>query len=166
MLLVAISTLMLPLLLLLAIATAILLPTHKKGRAAILILLLEEVSAQACSASGNIANASSFTITRRGGMPTDPTKPLNSSYLSGEQGASEQGRGGDWETGRLGDEETGRLGEAIKLDEHKKTFSSDEVIPARGMIKNAQGQVVLTAYPTPNTTERNFSEAIACNGGI
>jgi filamentous hemagglutinin family protein len=133
----------------------------------------EETVASACSTDSNDTLTNSFTVTGRGGMPTDPTKPLNSSYLSGErpsfdketrgQGDKEMRRLGDEETGRQGDWETRRLGEAIKLDEHKKTFSSDEVIPARGMIKNAQGQIVLTAYPTPNTTDRNFSNAIACS---
>jgi large exoprotein involved in heme utilization and adhesion len=131
--------------------------------------------ASACSPSGSGEIANSFTITGRGGSPTDPTKPLNSSYLSGEQGAGsrEQGSRGAGEQGSRGAESRGNplwlsrsRGEAIKLDENKKTFSSDEVIPARGMITNEKGQIVLTAYPTPNTTDRNFSQAIACNGGI
>jgi filamentous hemagglutinin family protein len=124
------------------------------------IVAPEEIAAQVCSASGDVANASSFTVTGRGGMPTDPTKPLNSSYLSGERPSEDKGTRGQ------GDKETGSRGEAIKLDGHKKTFSSDEVIPARGMMVNEKGQIVLTAYPTPNTTniDRKLSLQARCQG--
>jgi hypothetical protein len=56
-----------------------------------------------------------------------------------------------------------KAGEAIGLDEKKKPLSSDEIIPARGVAVNKKGQVVLTRYPTLNTTERNYSNAIDCN---
>jgi filamentous hemagglutinin family protein len=109
------------------------------------IVTPEEVAAQVCSASGNVADANSFTITGRGGMPDDPTKPLNSIIIAGSSksgGAQVQRSGGDWEN---------------------KPLSSDEIVPARGAIVNEKGQVVLTRYPTPNSTERNYSKAIDCN---
>jgi hypothetical protein len=56
-----------------------------------------------------------------------------------------------------------RGAENISLDENKKTFSSDEVIPARGMTVNAKGQIVLTAYPTSNTTTRPASDRSYCH---
>jgi filamentous hemagglutinin family protein len=125
------------------------------------IVTPEEVSAQVCSASGNVADANSFTITGRGGLPEDPTKPLNAVVIAGSsQQAGEAGEAGEAE----GDGETEKWGEAISLDEKKKPLSSDEIIPARGVAYNEKGQVVLTRYPTPNTTERNYSNAIDCNG--
>jgi filamentous hemagglutinin family protein len=105
----------------------------------------EELAAQVCSASGDVANSNSFTITGRGGMPEDPTKPLNSVAIAGNLKSVR--------------EEVQRGGGAEK----KKTLSSDEIIPARGAIVNEKGQVVLTRYPTANTTERNYSNAIDCN---
>jgi large exoprotein involved in heme utilization and adhesion len=113
---------------------------------------------QACSGSGDIAKANSFTITGRGGLPTDPTQPLNSSILAGSLGAEEQKSGGA--------EERRSRGEAIGLDGKKKTFYSDEIIPARGVAVNEKGQVVLTRYPTPNASQRNASESNYCTSSL
>jgi large exoprotein involved in heme utilization and adhesion len=124
----------------------------------------DETVASACG-SEDIAKANSFTITGRGGMPTDPTEPLSSSYLSGISEAQKQGSG-EAEGLRGGDAERQRGGDAIKLDEGKKTFSSDEVIPARGMMMNEKGQIVLTAYPTPNAGDRNASESNYCSSSV
>jgi filamentous hemagglutinin family protein len=117
----------------------------------------DETIASACGTDGSGALTNTFTITGRGGMPTDPTKPLNSSYLSGDFGSkeAEEQRGG-------GDEEKRRRGDALSLDENKKTFSSDDVIPARGMIVNEKGQIVLTAYPTPNVSDRTTPQSNYC----
>jgi filamentous hemagglutinin family protein len=123
----------------------------------------EEVAAQVCSASGNVADANSFTITGRGGMPEDPTKPLNSVVIAGNYKNRESGVESRESGIENRNEKTGIKGEAISLDKKKKPLSSDEIIPARGMIVNEKGQVVLTRYPTPNTTERNYSNAIDCN---
>jgi filamentous hemagglutinin family protein len=120
------------------------------------IVTPEEVAAQVCSASGNVADANSFTITGRGGMPEDPTKPLNSVVIAGNYKNRESGVGNR-------NEKTGIKGEAISLDKKNQPLSSDEIVPARGMIVNEKGQVVLTRYPTPNTTQRNYANAIDCN---
>jgi filamentous hemagglutinin family protein len=113
----------------------------------------DETVAQACSGDGNIAQGNSFTITGRGGLPPSPTEPLNSSFI---QGAEIQGS-------RDAEMQGSRGAENISLDENKKTFSSDEVIPARGMTVNAKGQIVLTAYPTSNTTTRPASDRSYCH---
>jgi filamentous hemagglutinin family protein len=118
----------------------------------------DETVAQACGTDGSGTIANSFTITGRGGMPADPTKPLNSSYLSGEKVSGGQ-RGSDAQEQKGG-------GEPISLDENKKTFSSDEVIPARGMMMNEKGQIVLTAYPTPNASDRNAPQSNYCSSSL
>jgi filamentous hemagglutinin family protein len=121
----------------------------------------DETVAQACSGDGNIAQGNSFTITGRGGLPPSPTEPLNSSFI---QGAEIQGGPDAQKQGSRGAEMQGSGGtQNISLDENKKTFSSDEVIPARGMTVNAKGQIVLTAYPTPNTTTRPASDRSYCH---
>jgi filamentous hemagglutinin family protein len=105
----------------------------------------DETVSQACSGSGDIARENSFTIVGRGGLPSDPTKPLNSSIVAGNLGnggAKEQRSGGA---------------------EEKKALSSDEIVPARGMIVNSKGQVVLTAYPTPNTSDRTLTQSNYCS---
>jgi hypothetical protein len=37
------------------------------------------------------------------------------------------------------------------------------IVPARGMILNDKGQVVLTGYPTPNTPERPATQLFNCD---
>jgi filamentous hemagglutinin family protein len=107
----------------------------------------QQVTSQACSASATTAEGvNSFTIIGRGGMPDDPTKPLNSIAIAGDLGAEEQGK----------------QTEAMNLASKNKTFSSDEIRPARGMTVNEKGQVVLTAYPTPNASDRSLTQADYC----
>lgn len=38
-----------------------------------------------------------------------------------------------------------------------------DIVPARGMILNDKGQVVLTGYPTPNTPDRPATQLFNCN---
>ncbi len=44
-----------------------------------------------------------------------------------------------------------------------KTSSSNEIVPARGMVMNEKGQIVLTGYPTPNAAQRPANRLINCN---
>jgi filamentous hemagglutinin family protein len=139
----------------------------------------DTVVAQACDYGSNLADRNTFTITGRGGMPPSPTEMLRSSFIQVSGGAEEQ-RGSDAEEQRGSDaeeqrgsdaeeqrgsdaEEQGKRGDTLSLDENKKTFSSDEVIPARGMMVNDRGQIVLTAYPTPNAGERTAPKSNYCS---
>ncbi|MGL5807866.1 MAG: hypothetical protein ACRC11_20925 [Xenococcaceae cyanobacterium] len=47
---------------------------------------------------------------------------------------------------------------------NRKHVSSDQIIPARGIAVNAQGQIVLTRYPTPNTGQRTITQPSYCPG--
>ncbi len=47
--------------------------------------------------------------------------------------------------------------------EEVKTFQLDDIVPARGMIIKENGDVILTAYPTPNTTGRTPSNRRSCS---
>jgi filamentous hemagglutinin family protein len=110
----------------------------------------DRVVSQACSASATTTEGiNSFTIIGRGGMPADPTKPLNSSVLAGNLTADVRGE---------------REEDRVILTSSEKPLSSDEIIPARGAIVNQKGQVVLTRYPTSNTTQRNIAQVPYCNG--
>jgi filamentous hemagglutinin family protein len=119
--------------------------------------------AQACDAEGTGGVSNSFTITGRGGMPADPTKPLNSSILAGVSKAEEQRGEGAEEQRSGGVQEQGGQVEAFDSDGKKKIFSFDEIIPARGVAINEKGQVVLTRYPTPNASDRPLSSSNYCS---
>jgi filamentous hemagglutinin family protein len=109
----------------------------------------DETVSEACSGSADIAKENSFTIVGRGGFPSDPTKPLNSSILAGVSGSRQESGGAE--------------GLRSRGAEEKKTLSSDEIVPARGMTINEKGQVVLTAYPTPNASDRPVSQSNYCS---
>jgi hypothetical protein len=114
----------------------------------------DETVAQACDPENKLTEQNTFTIVGRGGLPPSPTEMLRSSFIQVSGGGEEQ---------RSPDAEEQRDSDALSLDENKKTFSSDEVIPARGMMVNAQGQIVLTAYPTPNAGERTAPKSNYCS---
>jgi filamentous hemagglutinin family protein len=112
----------------------------------------DETVAQSCSVAAQLAEGiNSFIITGRGGLQQNGTQPRTHDTIRISQEQS----------GRR-DKKTRRSGEVISLDENKKTFSSDEVIPARGMAVNEKGQIVLTAYPTPNAGDRSPVSSVAC----
>jgi filamentous hemagglutinin family protein len=105
----------------------------------------DETVAQACGTNENGEAVNSFTITGRGGLPSDPTEPLNSSILAGNLGAeAHRGEGA----------------------EEKKTLSSDEIIPARGVAYNEKGQVVLTRYPTKYASDRPLTQSDYCSTSL
>ncbi len=47
-----------------------------------------------------------------------------------------------------------------------EVLTSDEIIPARGMIVNEKGQVVLTRYPTPNSSDRPADKTRNCSDRV
>jgi hypothetical protein len=87
-------------------------------------------------------------------MPEDPTKPLNSSILAGNQEVGANGHSPLQNSG---------LVDAVQS---KNPISSDEIIPARGAIVNEKGQVVLTRYPTPNASQRNAPQSDYCTSQL
>jgi large exoprotein involved in heme utilization and adhesion len=55
------------------------------------------------------------------------------------------------------------VGDAGNVNITAKSFSSDRVIPARGMTINEKGQIVLTAYPTPGAGDRTSTQSNYCS---
>jgi filamentous hemagglutinin family protein len=122
----------------------------------------DEVLAQACSASLNVAdnNSNSLMITGRGGLPQSPTQPLTGETIrvSTQQKVENQGNESVERTG------TETVGAKRSMENVSTHISSDRIIPARGMIVNEKGQVILTRYPTPNTQKRNAVSSQFCPG--
>jgi large exoprotein involved in heme utilization and adhesion len=110
----------------------------------------ETVTAQACPAAGRVAKGeSSFTITGRGGLPALATDPLTSDQI------------------RIGGEDTAQNSKkssrgVVTVIEQPNPPSSQEIVPARGMIINEKGEIVLTAYPTPNASQRIPNKLGSC----
>jgi hypothetical protein len=68
-------------------------PAKERAKTSENVVQPDDTVAQACSGSADIAQENSFTIVGRGGLPSDPTEPLNSSILAGSFGAEEQRSG-------------------------------------------------------------------------
>jgi filamentous hemagglutinin family protein len=114
----------------------------------------EETVAQSCSGSGS-GTGNSFTITGRGGLPPSPTEPLKSDLIK-VSGTYQSQK--DLTVGEKKEDREEKVSEA----DEKKLMSSDEIVPARGMIINEKGQVVLTRYPTPNISARTANNSNYC----
>jgi filamentous hemagglutinin family protein len=110
----------------------------------------EAVTAQACPAAGRVAKGeSSFTITGRGGLPALATDPLTSDQIR---------IGGDDATPNSQKSSRG----VVTVIEQPNPPSSEDIVPARGMIVNEKGEIVLTAYPTPNASQRIPNKLGSC----
>ncbi len=108
----------------------------------------EQVVSQTCSANSDVAGGNTFIISGRGGFPQDPTKTLRGSWIR--------------VTGTTTDKDADRTDRSQV--EQNKPVSSDEIIPARGMMINEKGQTVLTRYPTPSASDRKIDNFIYCPG--
>jgi filamentous hemagglutinin family protein len=130
----------------------------------------EEMSAQACSAN-QVADTldekeNTFTITGRGGMPHSPTEPLRSeaTIIGGVSYPQAPTQTSDRTSNNINSDRlvAYKPNPLFVADRH---IDPNEIVPARGAIVNEKGQVVLTAYPTPNIGQRN-PKAIDCLGKI
>ena len=103
----------------------------------------------ACSGGGINANMSSFEITGKGGIAPTPTKPLTADALV---------IGG--QSSPVGIAQARRL----QQQEIKPIVTAQGLIyPARGIIFKENGDIILTAYPTPNVISRTPSKSVNCS---
>ena len=99
------------------------------------ILTLQPLGINACSGVG-ATGASSFNIIGKGGVPPEPTAPLSSDpiFIEGESVSINR------EQTEIGQREP------IK----PLITAQGEIYPARGIIFQENGDIILTAYPTDN----------------
>jgi large exoprotein involved in heme utilization and adhesion len=142
----------------------------------------EEMTAQACrpnEVAEKVENnrESTFTISGRGGIPQSPTQPLIKDVIR---------VGGELSKPRSNSENVIKTAQAllegkntIDFDRHTnkqesklvaietnqtKKIHSEDIVPARGMMINEKGQVVLTAYPTSSNGDRLPVNSFNCQG--
>ena len=115
----------------------------------------EETVAQTCSAN-IVAGGSRLTVKGKGNVPPELTEPITSDtiIINGESasiGLEEQPKGN------------------IELQTTRKekyppiTTAQGEIYPARGMIIQENGDVILTSYPTPDNSQRSIIGAHNCS---
>ncbi|MGL5872030.1 MAG: filamentous hemagglutinin N-terminal domain-containing protein [Xenococcaceae cyanobacterium] len=143
------------------INTDLLDPAKERAKTTENVVEPDEAVASACDSGGD-TTGNTFTVSGRGGMPPSPTEPLRSIIIAGESRSRgvEKQRGGEAQEQRSSDDK------GVTLVKATRPVSSDEIIPARGMMINAQGQIVLTRYPTPNASQRTAPQSNYCSSSL
>ncbi|MEM9275183.1 MAG: S-layer family protein [Cyanobacteria bacterium P01_F01_bin.143] len=102
------------------------------------------IGTDACSTAGGESN---FIIKGKGGVTPKPTAPFPADVLiiDGQVIALEKNPN--------------------YIPENIKPIPTDngDLYPARGIVKTADGKIILTAYPNPNTTTRNLEKSLGCS---
>jgi large exoprotein involved in heme utilization and adhesion len=120
----------------------------------------EETVAQACSSNAG-GSDNSFVISGRGGLPPSPTETLESNLIK-VHGTYQSQKDLTIEKSNNNNDRQ----EKVSKVQEKKPLSSDEIVPARGVAINEKGQIVLTAYPTPNVSDRTASNSNYCDNPV
>ena len=102
------------------------------------------IGTDACSAAGGESN---FIIKGKGGVPPKPTAPFPADVLL------------------LDDQAIALEKNPNYISENIKPIQTDKgnIYPARGIVKTADGKIILTAYPNQDTTTRNLEKSLGCS---
>ncbi len=106
------------------------------------IAQLQTLGVNAC-ARKEINQASSFTITGKGGVPAKLTEPLNSDriFIEGESISTSKGQS-----------------ERVQTEQIKPLVTAQgKIYPARGIVFLENGDIILTPYPTNNLQRTPYS---------
>ena len=104
----------------------------------------DQTVAQACAASRNASGANSFVVKGKGGVPPLPTAPI------------------DLEMIRINGELVANPTNTAMNSSYAIPTSQGYITPARGVIKTADGQIILTSVPISGHTSRTPNGSINC----
>ena len=102
------------------------------------------IATDACSATGGETN---LIIKGKGGIPPEPNTPLPAESLLLEDQAIALEKNPNYIPANI---------KPIQTD-------NGDLYPARGIVKTADGKIILTAYPNPDTTTRNLEKSLGCS---
>ncbi len=124
----------------------------------------EQTIAQACQRTRTADQPSGLTIKGKGGIPPQPTEPFMADALIPDGKPITIDKETDLNSLVVEETETEQL-DPYYIPPHIKPIETDNgyIYPARGIVKTADGQIILTAYPTPNTTTRTPEKKLDCN---
>ena len=106
----------------------------------------EQTVAQVCRSDRTTGKVSGLTVRGKGGVPPNPTEPMNSDAILVEG-----------EINNLHPQAQSIDIKAIATDE-------GDIYPARGVIVTESGEVILTAYPTDVIDNRTPDLKANCSG--
>ena len=121
----------------------------------------DAIASDSCSARQGTA---SLIIKGKGGIVPEPTRFLTAEVLIPDGKPIKLEKQTDT---------TSLLWEKIEQDQENinyipasfKPIQTDngDLYPARGIVKTADGKIILTAYPNPDTTTRNLEKSLGCS---
>ncbi|MDJ0631755.1 MAG: filamentous hemagglutinin N-terminal domain-containing protein [Xenococcaceae cyanobacterium MO_188.B29] len=126
------------------------------------VLALEQIVAQACSSDGIARGNSTLIVNGRGGISPEPTALISNDDIYTEEesfGNSTEAVQKKFQVDITDKEEKRNI---VTLVDNSNPLSIDDIIPARGAIILENGDVILTAYPTPNSGYRSAHSQANC----
>ncbi|MDJ0568873.1 MAG: filamentous hemagglutinin, partial [Pleurocapsa sp. MO_192.B19] len=106
----------------------------------------QETIAQACQSDRLVGQVSSLTIQGRGGIPPQPIEPIDSDIIL------------------VNGKTTTPKPQVQSLDIKPIKTSIGDILPAKGVIKTEDGQIILTAYSTDKIATRTPPVSPNCSG--
>ncbi|GAB4531354.1 MAG: hypothetical protein Tsb0014_14800 [Pleurocapsa sp.] len=103
----------------------------------------DAVVANSCEADSNVAQSNTFVVTGKSGTTASPFDTLNADNILLRKNSATNSN----------------TSTAIK----PLHFGSLDITPARGVIKTEDGQIILTAYPTDASSQRNVQNSSNCS---
>ena len=110
------------------------------------VVELQQTVAQACRSDRITGKVSGLTVKGKGGIPPEPTEPMDSDTIFSQGQTSIQNLQSYYPEIK-----------PIKTDD-------GDIYPARGVIKTEDGRIILTAYPTEGIDNRNPHIKANCSG--
>ncbi len=109
----------------------------------------QQTTTQACQAYREAAAKNNLVIKGKGGIPPAPNLPLNSQNITIE--------------GNLAHSDTEKSNQMATSTIKPIQLGDKEIMPARGVVKTADGRIILTAYATDDETSRLHQGSVNCN---
>ena len=109
----------------------------------------EQTVAQACRSDRLAGQVSNFTIGGRGGIPPQPIEPIDSDIIL--------------LNGKTSNPKPKVQSQVQSLDIKPIKTSIGDILPAKGVIKTEDGQIILTAYPTDKIPTRTPDVSANCS---
>ena len=119
------------------------------------------LSAKACSVRGE-SGVSSFNIAGKGGVPPVLTAPLTADAIHIEGKTVTLQPEVDEANVAKTEQTEPKKRKFVTLVEQTESISLEDIVPARGAIILENGDVLLTAYPTPNNVSRTPVKSANC----
>lgn len=105
----------------------------------------EQTVAQACSSQGIAEGGNSFTVTGKGGVPPQPTEPFTADVINIE-----------------GTTTSATMSNNQNQQPQGILTSQGYIVPAQGIIKKENGEVMLVGYPVNNINQRTPVQSSNC----